>query len=263
MRARRAGRRGFRRSRLLISLALTAAFLAVPGSIYAWGSRASAFQIRHIRVEGAERVSAQRSVKLLRQAFLSHNLFTVRSAEVERVLQPLVFLASVEVDRDFPSTLVVHLTEHTPALYVLSTGSWYLVSDEGRVLAAIGRERRKVAVALRGGPPKAALRLPFTATAGSLRPRTDTTDTAVRDALAVLRTASPRLRQQLVLVRSTAKGLRLRTRAGAVVELGSRDELSAKCAAVEAVLSFYERRRIRVTYIDAVVPDRPVARPDV
>lgn len=260
MKRRRSGRR---RTRLLGSLALTAILVVVPGAVYAWGSQSSSFNVRHVRVQGAERISAERAAALLRHAFVGRNLFRIGSDDVERSLRPLGLLASAEVDRDFPSTLVVRITEHTPALFALAGKRWYLISAEGRVLSDLGRERRARTAALRGGPPKTSLRLPTTAAKGALEERTTARDAAVRGALALLRVAPSELTADLAVVRTTATGLRLRTRKGTVVEIGRAEQLRAKCAATEAVLRFYRARKKQPTFIDVSIPDRPVGRPDV
>jgi POTRA domain, FtsQ-type len=106
--------------------------------LYAWGRQADAFAIEKVRVQGGWRISDQRAARLLRAEFLGRNLFTVTTADVRAALDPLSYLATVEVDRDFPTTLRVRLVEYRPAAYVYAKGRWFLLADGGHVIREVG-----------------------------------------------------------------------------------------------------------------------------
>jgi hypothetical protein len=55
---------------------------------------------------------------------------------VRAALSAFPFVAEVAVNRDFPGTLKVHMSEYVPVALLTSGGRWYVVSKEGRVLAA-------------------------------------------------------------------------------------------------------------------------------
>lgn len=123
--------------RVLPSVLLTAAILLVPAMLYAWGRQADTFAIERIVVKGERRVPEKRLMKVLRREFRGHNLFTVTSDDVREALRGFCYVATVDVDRDFPTTLRVRLTEHRPVAYVLGKGRWYVVADGGHVICEV------------------------------------------------------------------------------------------------------------------------------
>jgi cell division septal protein FtsQ len=125
------------RFRLLSTVLLTVAILGLPTAVYAWGRTSSSFVIRSIEVKGARQVPERRVERLLRRDYLGRNLFTVTTADVRGTLAPLCYVAGASVDRDFPGTLRVTVTEHHPAAYLLSAGSWYVLAADGHVICAV------------------------------------------------------------------------------------------------------------------------------
>jgi cell division septal protein FtsQ len=132
-RARRASRPRFR---LLPTVLLTLAILCVPTVVYAWGRSSSSFDVATVRVAGARLVPARRVLSLLKHDFAGRNLFTVTTADVRRTLEPLRFVSGATVDRDFPDTLSVTITEYAPAAYALAGERWYVLDQKGYVICA-------------------------------------------------------------------------------------------------------------------------------
>jgi cell division septal protein FtsQ len=254
-------RRKRRHGRLLISLALTALFVLVPAGVYAWGRASSTFDVRHVEVTGAQRVSRTTALRLLQARFLGHNLFSVNQRDVERTLRPLIYLASAQLARRFPSTLVVRLHEYRPGLYALWRGRWYLISDDGHVLAAVGEEKRSAKAALAGGPAHASPRLPAVLASGPLQVRAATGQTLIRQALSVAAALPARLRHELTSIEDRATGLRLHLADGLTVDVGDASQLQAKSVSLQAVLEFYRSKHLTPTYVDVSLPDRPLAQP--
>jgi hypothetical protein len=126
---------GSRRRRALATAALVALIVAVPLGVYAWGRTSGTFRVRHIVVSGARPAHARAVRGVLRRGFLGTNLFTVTAARVRAALVGFPYVDRVAIDRDFPGTLKVRMTEYVPAALLLSGGRWYVVSTEGRVLA--------------------------------------------------------------------------------------------------------------------------------
>ena len=122
------------RFRLLPTVLLTAAILVLPTAVYAWGRSSSSFAIHKIVVTGTHLVPERRVLRLLREDYLDHNLFTVTTTDVRASLTPLCYVSDVRVDRDFPGTLRVGVTEHQPAAYVLARDHWYVLADDGHVV---------------------------------------------------------------------------------------------------------------------------------
>lgn len=124
------------RLRLVWMVLLTLAILALPTIVFAWGRTAPSFNIDTIAVAGAELTPERRLERLLKDDYLDHNLFTVTTEDVAASLRELPYVARATVDRDFPSTLRVQIEEHRPAAYALADNGWFVVSDEGSVIAA-------------------------------------------------------------------------------------------------------------------------------
>lgn len=123
-----------RRFRLLPTVLLAAAILLLPTAVYAWGRSSGSFEVRHIAVTGTEVIPVRKVMHLLRHDYLGSNLFTVTTEDVTRTLAPLPYVAAVAVDRDFPDTLRVRVSEHEPALYVYAGKRWYVVGSDGHVI---------------------------------------------------------------------------------------------------------------------------------
>ncbi len=134
-----ASQRGQRRghARLLSTVFLALAILVLPAAIYAWGRNSSAFAIEKIAVGGSSLVPKDRLERLLRRDYLKRNLFTVTNEDVGKTLETVPYVASVSVDRDFPTTLRVEVHEHVPIAYVLAANGWFVVADSGHVVAKV------------------------------------------------------------------------------------------------------------------------------
>lgn len=126
---------GHRRRRVLGTVALVILIVAVPLGVFAWGRTSGTFRVRHIVVSGARPAHAKALRVVLRQRFLGTNLFLVTTARVRAALAGFPYVDQVAVDRAFPDTLKVHMTEYVPAALLSSGGHWYVISTEGRVLA--------------------------------------------------------------------------------------------------------------------------------
>jgi len=122
------------RFRLLPTVLLTAAILALPTVVYGWGRSSSSFAIEKVVVTGVKLVPERRVLRLLRRDYLGHNLFTVTTKDVRASLASVCFISDARVDRDFPGTLRVSVAEYRPAVYALAGARWYVVADDGHVI---------------------------------------------------------------------------------------------------------------------------------
>jgi cell division septal protein FtsQ len=123
------------RRRTLVTVALVGLIVAVPVAVYALGRESSAFHVRHIVLSGQRKAHTRPLRKALKSAFLGANLFSVNPARVRAALAEFPYIDGVGVDRRFPDTLKVRLTEFVPAALLFSRGRWYVLASEGRVLA--------------------------------------------------------------------------------------------------------------------------------
>ena len=140
-RARGASRPRFR---LLPTVLLTLAILGLPTVVYAWGRSSSSFDIVRVQVDGTRLVPEKRALRLLRRDYAGRNLFTVTAGDVRASLRPLCFVSGVTIDRDFPDTLDVTITEFVPAVYALAGKRWYVLDENGHVICAAARASEQV-----------------------------------------------------------------------------------------------------------------------
>jgi hypothetical protein len=280
------------RFRLLPTVLLTVAILALPTVVYGWGRSSSSFAIRDIVVTGTTLVPQRRVLRQLRKDYLGHNLFTVTTKDVRVSLSALCYVSDARVDRDFPGTLRVSIVEHRPAVYVLAGSRWYVIADDGHVIceekqptgvkteastettptaagmdvaaglpAPTGRAARLLA-ALQAGPPAALLRLPRLAADGEVAAGTTLADAGLRAALPVVTGLPTGLRDRLAVVEATPKGqLTLRFAGGPLVVWGGAERTLAKALALRAVLDRYRAASQECAFVDVSIPDRALARP--
>jgi cell division septal protein FtsQ len=126
---------GRRRRRLFATVALAALIVAVPVAVYTWGRESGTFQVRHVVIHGQRSAHTRALRAVLRRRFLGANLFLVSAARVRAALAGFPYVDQVQIDRDFPDTLRIRMTEYVPAALLLSAGQWYVVASGGRVLA--------------------------------------------------------------------------------------------------------------------------------
>jgi len=156
---------------------LTLAILAVPTVVYAWGRSSSSFDVATVRVSGTHLVSAKKTLRLLQRTYTGDNLFTVTGKDVRRTLEPQSFVAGVTVDRAFPDTLEVGITEYVPAAYALAGSRWYVVDESGRVICTVADAAEQL-----GGANKPARESESPATDASASPEAVDASAAAVDA---------------------------------------------------------------------------------
>jgi cell division septal protein FtsQ len=123
------------RRRALVTVALAVLIIAIPIAVYALGRESTAFHVRHIVLSGQRRAHTHPLRQALSSAFLGANLFSIDTRRVRDALAKFPYVDGVRVDRRFPDTLRVRLTEFVPAALLFSRGRWYVLSNEGRILA--------------------------------------------------------------------------------------------------------------------------------
>ena len=143
------------RFRLLTTVLLTAAILALPTAVYGWGRSSSSFAIHQVEVSGTKLVRERSVLRLLRRDYLGHNLFTVTTKDVRASLSSLCYISDARVDRDFPGTLRVSVDEHRPAVYALAGSRWYVIADDGHVICEEKRPKAAGGVVEAGAAPAA------------------------------------------------------------------------------------------------------------
>jgi cell division septal protein FtsQ len=180
--ASRRGRRQ-RRFRILPTIVLTVVILLLPAGVYAYGRYAGAFKVNDVVLTGAKRVPAKKALAMLTTRYRGRNLFTISTGDIRSQLQAYPYFRAAKVDRDFPDTLRVSITEYQPAAYLLTGDGWYVVTTDGYVVAAL-RQATGGSAAAAGSTTVSAAGASSTAASGSAASGTTQTAAAAQQAAA-------------------------------------------------------------------------------
>jgi cell division protein FtsQ len=229
---REAGRKRLR-VLLVVSSVLCAAgiaFLVVTSPV---------LDVDRIPVTGMHHVTAAQ-VRAASGVDTHDHLLFVNAGAAARGVEQLPWVESASVQRDFPGTLKIAITEYTPVAYVRGATGVVLVAANGHVIAysptappggvEVRGVRRAPSVGELLSPPDAAgvvARLP-----GALAPR-------------------------VVAVDVSGGGLALVLASGGQIRLGNASDLDAKVASAQAVLAHLGATAF--SYVDVSTPNRPVS----
>lgn len=224
---------GRRRLRFLVVCVVV---VALAGAA-AGATRSPLLDVDLVDVTGAAHVTPK---KVLATAGVSHGdlMVDVDPGAVADRVERLPWVARAEVRRQWPGTVVVHVTERTAAAAVPAPGGWATVDATGRVL-----ERTVDAPAELGAV------VDVDAVTG------DQVPSELRAALEVAAAVPPHLLDRVAGVRPGPDGLELPLRAGGVVRFGPPTQMREKLTALATLL---DRVEGRVATIDVRVPDAPV-----
>jgi cell division protein FtsQ len=149
------------------------------------------------------------------------------------------WVARATVERRWPSTVEVQVTERRPVAQARSGPGWAVLDRSGRVLTVAGAAD------------------PGLVTLAGVTPGRPGSSVGPRAGLAVAAALGPRLGAEAASIADGAEGLELVLRDGVVVRLGSAEELDDKLYALEAILT-KARRDPPIATIDVRVPPSPV-----
>jgi cell division protein FtsQ len=167
---------------------------------------------------------------------------------VEKALQSEPYIASVDISRRFPNTVVIEVSERRPSGAILQNGRYCIVDQEGMVLES------EDAI-----PPGLVeikqLQLPL------LLPGTEISGIEFASVSSLLGSLPSALREKTAVVGlSDARGLYLEA-GGTVVIYGEARDLSRKNVIALMALNTLVERYGAVDYIDVSFPDHPVIKP--
>lgn len=205
--------------------------------------RSSWLSVRHVTVLGARRTpvaAAERAVA----AALHHPMISLDVAALDSDLDALPWVRLATVQRSWPSTLVVRITERDPVAAIRSGPDWAELDGTGRVLALTGSAPAGLPVLSGSVPP-------------AVRPG-EVVGAQLRSELAVAAAVPPALRSEVAGMGPEPDGgvqLSLARPKGTTVEIGPATELSDKMAALQTVLAQVDLTG--VTVIDIRVPGQP------
>jgi cell division protein FtsQ len=231
---REEGRR--RRSRLYRLAALFGILAA--GAL---ATRTPLLDVDRVEVEGAAR-STREAVVAASGLSLGTPMIEVDGEGVEQAVLDLPWVAAVEVNRRWPSTVRIKVVEREPAAVVPAAGgAWATVDATGRVLE------------VRPAPPSGLLQVLDAGRAG--RPATRV-GRAARDLLDVVDAVPYTIVGPVVAVAAVGDGeAELRLSGGTVMRLGPPDDLPAKLLAAATVLEQVDLACVAL--VDLRVPVTP------
>lgn len=233
--ARDVGRRRRRRLNVLLTLVAVAVWALV-------GLRSGLLDVDRVQVSGTEQTPVA-EVRAALGAGRGTPMIDVDPGPAEARLEALPWVATARVQRLWPGTVRVVLTERTAVAAAPHPQGWAELDAAGRILA-VGPEQPPALPTLATTHPGA----PGTAVGGP--------DRGLLRTLGDLPTAT---RDLVAAVRRGSDGIVLDLAEGACVVLGDGSELDAKVAAADAVLGSVEvgpRARI-----DVRVPTAPALTP--
>jgi cell division protein FtsQ len=224
-----------------------AAFGATAALSHRWVTSSPRFAISTIALDGNDGLSTESLLAQL-PVRLGDNMFTAATSSLERALTVNPWIASAEVHRELPRTLVIKVRERR-AVALVDLGGLYLVD-------AAGVPFKRAAVDLGEGAGLPAItgieRLAFRADPAA-------TESLIRAALSAMATwqSSPRRPPLAELAFDVYRGLTVTTqRPSVAVHLGSLDDpaLPERMALFEtawANLGLDEQARAEAMYLDA------------
>lgn len=230
------------------SLVVGLALILVAGGLYALARSTSMFAVQRIDVLGASPEVASQVETVLR-SYEGRSLVAVNGVSVEHRVDSLPTVRSSVVDRAFPHTLTVRVIPELPVAVLRRGADSWLVSARGRVIAPTARGGHRAL-------PRIWLPQQTDITVGSLL-ADDPGGLAARSLSTFVGSG---LTARIAVVKALNGQITLGLRGGLEVRLGDPVELPLKIAIVRGLLpSFASPAAGGPTYLDVVVPERPVA----
>ena len=226
--------------RRLVAAALLATLIA--GLYVFWLRDSSLVAVEQVSVTGLTSRDSERVRAALTSTAETMTTLHVDVERLERAAAAFPVVAAVEVTRDFPHGLAVHVVEHRPAALADLDGRRVPIAGDGSVLAGMPVEGDLPTIELSGAlPPR---RLP----AG-----------AARDSARVAGGAPAVIARRLESVgrEGGARGVVAQVEDGPEIVFGAADRVAAKWAAALRVLA--DEEAAGAAYVDVRIPERPVA----
>lgn len=236
-RAERSILRGWRGAAAAMTLA---GLLAVAGLAV---SRSSLFRLRNLEIHGLSHLS-RAGVTRLAGLGPTTNVLWLDPESVERQLESDPWIARALVTRRVPWTVTITLQERTPVAAVPVGSSFRLVAADGTVLAQVGTAPDLPEIVM---PPPWVPGAPAQSPVGPAR--------AIG---ALAPNVAARVTQAVLAPDGT---LRLDLRGGPTIDYGPPTSVTAKAAAIGAILRWAREQGLTLARIDVTAPEAPAATP--
>ena len=225
------------------SLLVAFAALAAGVASFALARETSLFAVERVEVAGAPAGVARQVEKALADV-RGESLLALDTARLQAHVEALPTVRAVSLDRAFPHRLRVDVAPERAVAVVRQGADAWLVSDRGRVMAAVGRRARRSLPRI--WVPRTVHLEPGAFASGELR-------VAVA---AVAPLDGQTFPARVASVSARDRELTLRLRSGLLLQLGEPGDVRLKLAVAARVLPLLGRG---TAYLDVSVPERPVA----
>lgn len=230
--ARAAGRRRLRRIVWFLGLA------TVVGVGFGL-TRTALLDVDRVRVTGIDRVPL-RTVLEVSGVSIGEPMTDVSLGEAAEAIESLSWVREASVERSWPGTISIDVSERVPVAVVTDGDTHALVDADGAVMGVVE------------SAPESLVRIEMDTTArvGSLLP------VELRPGLTVAQRLTPELRSQVDSVRAADGGqVELGLSSGTRVRLGTVGEMTAKLVSLQTILDHLDQP---VGLIDVRVPATPM-----
>ena len=120
----------------LVLLGLLSAGIVAGG--FFWLSQSEVLAIDDIVTEGNRVVTTEEIMDKAGPMLRGKSLLTFSFDNVSRSLSDFPYVESVELDRDFPNTMIIHVREYRPFVTLAGEeGKFFMLASDGKVLAAL------------------------------------------------------------------------------------------------------------------------------
>lgn len=110
---------------------LLAVLISIPAMVF---SLILFFQVNLVTVDGSEKYSDEQILEAA-QVQAEINLFAVSKDEIRaNVIKSFPYVRDVEVERNFPTTLELHIEESVAVATISAEGSWWILDEDGKIL---------------------------------------------------------------------------------------------------------------------------------
>jgi len=223
---------------------VTAASLAVLAGVAFAVAASPLFQIKTVEISGTSELGRD---DVLRAAGLRSdtNLITLSPGALEGRLEAGPWIQEATVERQFPSTLVIGITERRPVVTVRRNGAYWIVATDGVTLEESSRDPKLPPV--RGARP---------APVGESSAPVATAAAVAAAWPEVVLAEDP----QIEIAPDGTISIQLRR--DVVVDYGMPTDPGLKAQALAGVLDWSQRKKERLVSIDLRVPGAPAAELD-
>lgn len=243
--AERERRRAQQRRRLLLRAVIAVAVVASIAALWRGISSSRLFTVENVEVTGVDHLSEQDVIDAAR---LPADATLLRFGE-QRVLGRLgsdPWVADADIERRFPSTLVIEISERVPVALVDTGMTFWFVDTSGRVIAESVPDTATVLPVVRDVPD-------FTAEPGLI-----SDSESLKNALQVIAGMGSEVISTVRVVTAPSAGeTALLTAAGVEIMIGEATRLEEKTILVQDIL---RERGEQVVFIDVRSVERPISR---